>query len=309
MSSEKITFLKDACEEFLLYEQTVRGLSENTIVSYRNDLSVLQNFLGSDVKVSDITLEDLRYCIGELSRKKRVSSSINRFIASVRSLFAYCRKFQYIQNNVALELKTVKMPKHLPVFMTNAEVDKLCNAPEKKELLWESRDKALFEMLYSSGCRISEIANLKLEDFSGDFESAIVTGKGSKDRRVYFAQDARNALKLYLEDRKKRFSSNGRKDIVKEVFVNQNGKKLTDEGMRWIISRYSGVEGVNHHVSPHAFRHTFATQMLSNGADVRLVQEMLGHSNISTTQRYTHITTDKLIEIYNRAHPHGGTKK
>lgn len=309
MSSEKITFLKDACEEFLLYEQTVRGLSENTIVSYRNDLSVLQNFLGSDVKVSDITLEDLRYCIGELSRKKRVSSSINRFIASVRSLFAYCRKFQYIQNNVALELKTVKMPKHLPVFMTNAEIDKLCNAPEKKELLWESRDKALFEMLYSSGCRISEIANLKLEDFSGDFESAIVTGKGSKDRRVYFAQDARNALKLYLEDRKKRFTSNGRKDTVKEVFVNQNGKKLTDEGMRWIISRYSGVEGVNHHVSPHAFRHTFATQMLSNGADVRLVQEMLGHSNISTTQRYTHITTDKLIEIYNRAHPHGGTKK
>ena len=253
-------------------------------------------------------MEDLRYCIGELSKKKRNASSINRFIASVRSLFAYCRKFQYIQNNVALELKTVKLPKHLPVFMTNAEVDELCNAPEKSELLWQTRDKALFEMLYSSGCRISEIANLKLDDFSGDFESAIVTGKGSKDRRVYFAEDARKALKLYLEDRKQRFNSNGRKDTVKEVFLNQHGKKLSDEGMRWIISRYSGIEGVNHHVSPHSFRHTFATQMLSNGADVRMVQALLGHSNISTTQRYTHITTEKLIEIYNRSHPHGGTK-
>lgn len=301
--------LSDAADEFLLYEETVRGFSRRSITAYREDFKHLFDFLGDETYISAVTLENLRFCIGRLSELKISSASINRFIAAVRSLFAYCRKFQYIQNNIALELRTVKMSRHLPRFMTQMEVDALCAQPEKKELLWESRDKALFEMLYSSGCRVSELASLTLEDFTGDYESAVITGKGNKDRRVYFEQDARTALKAYLEDRKKKFDALKKKDIVPEVFINQQGKKLSAVGMRWIVSRYSGFEGVNHHVSPHAFRHTFATQLLTNGADVRVVQELLGHANISTTQRYTHITTEKLIEIYNRAHPHGGKKE
>lgn len=308
VSENKNLSLKDAADEFLLYEETVRGFSKNSVVAYGEDFNHLFSFLGGEKSVSSVTLEDLRLCVGRLSELKMSASSINRFIAAVRSLFAYCRKFQYIQNNVALELRTVKLPKHLPRFMTQVEVDKLCEEPEKKELLWKSRDKAIFEMLYSSGCRVSEIASLTLLDFTGDYESAVITGKGKKDRRVYFEKDARIALKAYLADRKKKFDDLKLKDTVKEVFINQHGKKLSSVGIRWIVSRYSGVEGVNHHVSPHAFRHTFATQMLTNGADVRVVQELLGHSNISTTQRYTHITTEKLIEIYNRAHPHGGNK-
>ncbi len=306
--SRNNTTIHDVSAEFLLYLETVRGFSPHSIIAYRGDLLQFELFLGGHRPVTSVTLEELRSCIGKLSEEKRAAASINRFIAAVRALFAYCRKFQYIQHNPALELRTVKMPKHMPRFMTEAEVDALCAQPGKKELLWETRDKAIFELLYSSGCRVSELASLKLQDFTGDYESAIVTGKGRKDRRVYFEKDARNALKVYLADRKKRFET-GPDGVVGPVFVNQHGKKLSVSGIREIVTRYSGPEGTNHHVSPHTFRHTFATELLVHGADIRAVQELLGHASISTTQRYTHITTEKLIEIYNRAHPHGGKKK
>ena len=297
--------ISDAIEEYLSYIESVRTLSANTVIACRNDLLQFKAmpFIGGEKELSAIKLEDLKQCVGFLSKKKRSAASINRFISSVRSLFAYCRNFGHLKNNVSLELKTVKNPKKLPRFMTGAEVDKLCREPSVNELLWEKRDRALFEMLYSSGCRASEIVSLTFEDFNSDYSSAIVTGKGSKDRRVYFEEDAQNALKAYLEDRKKRF---GQSDKEPHIFVNQRGGALTTGGLRLIITRYSGSEGTKHHVSPHAFRHTFATAMITNGADVRMVQELLGHSSISTTQRYTHISTEKMIEMYNKAHPHAG---
>ncbi len=300
--------VEDAVEEFLLYLSSVRGLSENTVSSYRNDLQLFckMEHINSSSDISLVSTEDIRQCIGVLSRQKRAAASINRFLAAVRTLFSYCKKFHYIQKNPAQEVKTVKNPKRIPRFMTGVEVDALCKSPETKELLWAQRDKAIFEMFYSSGCRLSELASLKIADFGGDFSSVIVTGKGSKDRRVYFEEDAQRALKEYLDDRSHRF---GQKDTDPFLFVNQHGSHLSVRGISYIVSRYSGVEGTNHHVSPHAFRHTFATAMLTNGADVRLVQEMLGHSSISTTQRYTHISTQQLIESYNKAHPHGGKKE
>ena len=186
--------------------------------------------------------------------------------------------------------------------MTKEEVNELCNLPEEKALLWPSRDEALFKVLYSTGCRVSEIQGLKLKDISSDFESALVFGKGRKQRYVFFSKDAKEALKLYIQERKERVKVPNDKGFL---FVNQQGNPLTDGGIRYIIDRYTSVEGTNKHMNPHAFRHTFATTMLNNGADIRVVQELLGHSSISTTQRYTHITAEKLIEIYNRAHPHG----
>ena len=299
--------VSEASDEFLLYLDSVRGMSENTVSGYRCDLEqfAAMEHIGAERDIDSFTTDQLRLCIGVLSRQKRASASINRFVASVRGLFAYCRKFKYIRVNPALELKPVKNPKKLPRFMTGAEVDALCAAPAVNELLWEKRDRALFEMLYSSGCRVSEMASLMISDFSGDYSSVIVTGKGKKDRRVYFEKDAQKALAEYLADRKERF---GQADTEKALFVNQQGKRLTVRGIAYIISRYSGAEGTNHHVSPHAFRHTFATAMLTGGADVRMVQELLGHASISTTQRYTHVTTDHMIEMYNMAHPHGGAK-
>jgi integrase/recombinase XerC len=298
--------LHNCAEEFLLYLDAVRGLSVNSVTAYRNDLSQFVSFLGGDRLISDVTTEDIRSCIGNLSKEKKASSTINRFIAAVRTFFAYCRKFQYIQSNPALEIRTVKLPRHLPRFLTGPEVDALCRKPEEHEILWQTRDSAILEMLYSSGCRVSELAALSFDDMADDYSSAVVTGKGKKDRRVYFEEEARKAFRIYLEDRKKLFSDKHMKDTVDRIFVNQQGSALTPHGIGWIVARYSGPEGTNHHISPHALRHTFATAMLSSGADVRIVQELLGHASISTTQRYTHITTERLIDMYNKAHPHGG---
>ena len=296
--------LRELTDEFLLYLSAVRGLSDNTVKGYGNDLDELQEFLTPDLDVNSITRENLMLCIGRLSKQKKSAATVNRFIAAVRTLFAYAKKLNYIEKNPSLEMKTVKLPKRVPNFMTTSEVDELCDEPVKEELLWKSRDHALFLMLYSSGCRASEIVSLKLSDFMDGGRSAIVTGKGNKQRKVYFAAEARQALAEYLKDRKKLLADLKIEKVPAELFINLKGGPLTTGGLRYILNRYSGVEGTNRHVNPHAFRHTFATNMLGNGADVRIVQEMLGHSSISTTQRYTHITTEKLIDIYNKAHPH-----
>ena len=296
--------VKDSCQEFLVYLSTVRGMTDNTIPAYSEDYKKLAEFLGADTEIDKVSLQDLRFCVGSLSAQKFSVATINRFIASLRALFAYSQKFGRLEINPALQLKSLKAPKHLPNFMTPSEVDALCEQPQKKELLWESRDKAIFEALYSSGCRVAELASLKLGDFSAGAKSAVVKGKGQKDRIVYFEEDARKALADYLPERKAllaRLKLPGQKAL----FVNEKGGALTARGIRWIVERYSGAEGTKRHVSPHAFRHTFATAMLSGGADVRVVQEMLGHSSISTTQRYTHVTTQQLIDVYKRAHPHG----
>lgn len=305
-----IDLLYDCCQEFLTYISSVRGLSENTITGYRQDFNHLLEYLGKDRRLEDVSLEDLRGCISFLSQKKYSVTSINRFIAAVRGVFSYAKRFGYLKKNPSGELKTLRAPKHLPKFMTQTEVDAMCLQPESKPLLWESRDRALFEMLYSSGCRVSEMADLKFSDCSSDFKSAVVTGKGRKDRRVYFEEDARNALAQYLKERRERFPMHERDGAfpIANVFINQRGGPLSPHGIWYIVSRYSGVEGTNRQVSPHAFRHTFATQMLNNGADIRMVQEMLGHASISTTQRYTHVTVERLKEVYNQAFPHSGKK-
>jgi site-specific recombinase XerD len=300
--------LVEAIEEFLSYISSVRNLSDNTVVGYKNDFLQLTSSVDNNTDIVDITEENILSCIGNMSKQGKSSASINRFIAAVRTLFAYCKKFNYIKINPTLEIKTVKNSKKIPRFMTKAEVNQLCSQPEQKELLWESRDTALFKMLYSSGCRISEIANLQLGDFIDSYHSAFVTGKGNKQRRVYFDEDAQIALRRYLNDRKNVLLEKKIEKPTKRLFINQKGFPISTQGLRWIVTKYSGVEGTNHHVNPHSFRHTFATQLLTNGADVRAVQELLGHSSISTTQRYTHVTTEKLIEIYNNAHPHGKEK-
>ena len=158
--------LQELTDEFLIYISSVRDLSENTVMGYKNDLEHLKEFLTPTLDITSITKENLKLCICQLSKRHSSNASINRFIAAMRSLFAYAHKFGYLEKNPALEIKTVKLSKKVPRFMTKAEVDTLCNEPEKNEILWASRDHALFEMLYSSGCRVSEITNLCLSDFS-----------------------------------------------------------------------------------------------------------------------------------------------
>lgn len=302
--------IRDAIDEFLLYQDSVRGLSENTVLAYRNDLGHFAELLpykdAQTLDITAVTKEDVLTTIGRLSRLKRSAASINRYIAAVRTLFMYCRKCGYTEINIAAEIRSVKMPKRMPKFLTVPEVDALCAQPAKKELQWEMRDKAILEMLYSSGCRVSELCSLRLCDMAEDASSAIVMGKGKRERKVFFEKDARAAFKAYIADRKKFFSDNGKKDDVPYVFVNMRMKPMRRANVYKIVSRYSGVEGTNHRISPHTMRHTFATAMVANGADVRIVQEMLGHKRIAATQKYTHITTEQLLATYNKAHPHSG---
>ncbi|MCM1321445.1 MAG: tyrosine-type recombinase/integrase [Bacteroides sp.] len=302
--------LNDACEEFLVYQSGIRNLSEHSLSGYRNDLRLFREYLSAlyetdDINLAAVTTEDIRACIGMQTKQKRAPASINRFLAAVRQLFSYCRRLGYISSNPAFEIKSVKMPRKIPRFMTPAEVHALCAFPEKKELLWAVRDRAVFEILYSSGCRVSEVAGLLLRDISADLKSAVVLGKGNKERRVFFSDAAACALRSYLPERSKLLVE-CRRQNVSALFVNRRGTRLSARGIWYIVARYSSAEGTNKPVSPHAFRHTFATSMLSNGADVRVVQELLGHESISTTQRYTHVTTARLVDIYNRSHPHGG---
>ena len=229
---------------------------------------------------------------------------MNRFVSSVRGLFKYCKKLGYIEKNPAEEVKNVKNPQVVTAFMTGREVEELCSEPEHNELLWTSRDVAIFRMLYSSGCRISELTNIKLSDFRKGGRCALITGKGNKQRLVYFDETSRRAMAAYMTDRARVLSENGRDSGEDRLFVNQKGLPITTGGMRYILTRYSGEEGTKHHINPHAFRHTFATTLLNNGADVRMVQELLGHASINTTQRYTHVTTERLKEVYKLAHPH-----
>lgn len=297
--------LVELCDEFLLYLSAVRNLSENTITSYKNELLQLQSFLTPELDINSITKENLLLCIGQLTKQKKSAATVNQFVAAVRTVFSYAFKYKYIERNPALDLKTVKIPKKIPNFMTQVEVSTLCNEPIVNEILWKTRDYAIFTMLYSSGCRVSELANLSMNDFMENFHCAIVTGKGNKQRKVFFEEKSRVALCEYLRDRKKVLTENKIIHPTDKVFISQKGQPLTTGGLRYILNRYTSVEGTNRHINPHAFRHTFATTLLNNGADVRMVQEMLGHSSISTTQRYTHVTTERLIEIYNKSHPHG----
>lgn len=299
--AERILIL-DLIDEFLLYLESIKGYSPNTIISYKNDLEKFKFFTGAQKYIDEVEFNDLRYAIAALTERGEKSSSINRYISAVRTLFAYCKKFGYIKDNPSLKLKTVQNEKPYHKVITDQEMFEICSIPEEKKLLWPSRDKALFEMLYSSGCRVSEICSLTLSSFSADYSKAKVTGKGNKDRFVFFEDDAKNALKEYLIQREA---------VVKKskphnyVFVNQSGTPLTRRGLAWILSKYTGVEGINHHFSPHAFRHAFATAMVDAGLDIRKVQALLGHSSVSTTQRYTHVSRSKIENDYRKAHPHG----
>ena len=290
-------------EEFLSYIYGVRNLSENTLEGYKHDLDLFVELLGNESELEDITLGDLQLCVAQLTEKKFAATSINRFISAVRSFFKYAFRMGYIKVNPALRLKTIKAPQKMPRFLYPSETEEFCAQPEKTNLLWPSRDEAIIKCLYSSGCRVGELAGLKLRDLSSDLSSAIVLGKGKKERRVFFSDETVAALKKYLLERKQHIKKDSNVDAL---FVNQQATALTIRGIRYIINRYSGIEGTNHHISPHALRHTFATTLLSNGADIRVVQELLGHASISTTQRYTHITTEQLVRTYNQAHPHGG---
>lgn len=282
-------------DKFIRYLEIEKNYSAHTILNYRLDLINFKEFCG-EIELEKIDYLFLRKYLAVLKEKNLGNRSVGRHLSSLRSFFRFLTRENHLKINPILMLSSPKLDKHLPSFMTEAEVAKLIESAFAKNDKDERglRDRAILETFYSSGLRISELVALSLSDI--DFISGIikVMGKGKKERMVPIGDIALMAIRKYLDKRKKQGEA---------IFLNKNGKRITTRGVWDIVKKYLKSAGINQGVSPHTFRHSFATHLLNRGADLRTVQELLGHASLSTTQIYTHLTTEKLKSVYDKAHP------
>ncbi len=279
-------------QKYLTHLEIEKNYSPHTILNYRLDLAEFSKFFG-DGAVEGIEYSTLRRFLAEMREKNLKPRSVARKLSSLRSFFKYLQREKVIKNNPAALLLTPKLDKPLPHFLSEAEAQQIIEAP-KSDKISDTRDRAIFEALYSTGIRVSELVGLDSDDV--DFIGNIirVMGKGKKERMVPIGDKALDAIKAYMDKRPQQ---------AKAVFLNKSGTRLSDRSVRNIINKYILREAMRQHVTPHMFRHSFATHLLNRGADLRAVQELLGHANLSTTQIYTHLTTDKLKSVYDKAHP------
>lgn len=283
-------------EKFVRYLEIERNYSVHTVTNYRLDLQGFNRFIAG-TELEKISYLDLRKYLAVLKEKNFRNRTVSRRLSSLRSFFRFLCREGYLKTNPMLMLSSPKLEKHLPSFMTEEEVYRLIEsafAKTQQDLLG-LRDRAILEVFYSSGLRISELVGLNLEDI--DFISGIlkIRGKGKKERIVPIGETALAVVRKYLEKRKKQ------SDVL---FLNNHNRRLSTRGVRFLLVKYLNASGMKPGVSAHTFRHSFATHLLNHGADLRTVQELLGHANLSSTQIYTHLTTDKLKSVYDKAHPH-----
>ena len=283
-------------DKFIYYLKIEKNASEYTIVNYSIDLRDFGNFLG-DTALEAISYLDLRRYLAHMRGRNYSKRTIARKLASLRSFFKFLYREGYLKANPASGVATPKLEKKLPLFLGTSEVVKLIEAADGKDEAG-LRDRAILETLYSTGMRVGELARLSIDDI--DFISGVVKvfGKGKKERLAPIGDRAMRTIRNYLEKRKiKRLTDK------KAVFLNKNGSRLTDRSMRRVVAKYVKRLSLRDGISPHTLRHSFATHLLNRGADLRSVQELLGHMNLSTTQIYTHVTTKRLKEVYEKAHP------
>ena len=282
---------------FLNYLLVDKGLSNNTVKAYEADISSLFQWLDTeDLKYNNLQENHINQYISFLFQRKMRSSSVNRKISSIKSFYIFLVKRNFVKNSPLNDLVTPKQEKYLPESMSEAEVDKLLNSPDVSNKI-ENRDKAMIEMLYATGMRISELVNLKMTDV--DMKRCVVKvfGKGSKERLVPFGETALDSLRSYLNEREQSSS--------KEIFLSNRGKKMTRVAFWQRVKVYLIRENLKNSISPHTLRHAFATHLLNRGADLRSVQLLLGHSDLSTTQIYTHIAKQRLSDVLKKHHPRG----
>ena len=282
---------------FLNYLLVDKGLSNNTAKAYEADISSFFQWLDNeDLKYKNLQEDHINQYISFLFQRKMRSSSVNRKISSIKSFYIFLVKRNFVKNSPLNDLVTPKQEKYLPESMSEAEVDKLLNSPDVANKI-ENRDKAMIEMLYATGMRISELVNLKITDV--DMKRCVVKvfGKGSKERLVPFGETALDSLRSYLNEREQSSS--------KEIFLSNRGKKMTRVAFWQRVKIYLIRENLKNSISPHTLRHAFATHLLNRGADLRSVQLLLGHSDLSTTQIYTHIAKQRLSDVLKKHHPRG----
>jgi len=292
--------------ERFLDELRRQNASAHTVRNYASDLGQLLEYFSIPGKpkpaLEDIDALAIREWLGHLYEQRLTAVSMRRKLASVRSLFKFLLREGVVVKNVARMVRTPKAPKSLPFVMTaeqtNALVDGVAPAADKFERPYPARDLAIFELLYGCGLRISELVGLNLEDFDFSERWIRVRGKGKKERQVPYGGKASAALDKYLTLRKPATGSE------RELFLNHRGERLTDRGARGIVKFYAtNVAPHDSSIHPHSLRHAYATHLLSDGADLRAIQELLGHARLSTTQKYTQVSVADLMAVYDKAHP------
>jgi integrase/recombinase XerC len=303
-------------QEYLDYLTAVRRLSPHTLESYRKDLEKYERYLAAQgVEALAAGLDAARGFVGSLSRMGLAPRSVNRIVCGVRGWYRWMERRNEVTANPFAEIRSLRTEKKLPSFLFEDEMARLLEMPVSAageetagtDGFWKLRDRAVLETLYSTGCRISELVALDLSDVDLRNRAARVMGKGSKERMVFLGGEALAALKAYMEGRRAHVrpgAGGSDPDAQRALFVNQRGRRITDRGVRFVLASYLRAANLGKKVTPHTFRHSFATHLLDRGADIRAVQELLGHSSLSTTQVYTHVGLERLKKVYRRAHPH-----
>ena len=292
--------MRRSIEEFLAYLRHERNASPHTISSYGRDLGQLEAYLiekKADWRSADNVV--LRGFLARLYEKKLKKSTIGRKLAAMRSFYDYCLKRKWIDKNPAKVLSTPRQDKNVPTFLSEDEMAEFLDLPSSDEPL-DLRDRAALELLYASGIRVGELVAIDLVDVGFDERLVRVKGKGKKERLVPFGKKAEVSLRTYLRARpdllKGRLGQNA-------FFLNYKGGRLTSRSVERIVGKYIRRTAVSRKISPHSLRHSFASHLLSRGADLRVIQELLGHASLATTQKYTHLDLKQLLDVYKKSHP------
>ena len=299
-------FTQDIISDFLTYLEKERHYSKFTINAYGYDLyrfvEFFEEYSGTPVSdFGDVDKIAIRHFLGKEFEEGYSSKTVARRLASVKSFFKYLLKIEEIQDNPVIHIKTPKTPKSLPVYVNEEMIEKLMDAPASDSFIG-LRDRAMLELFYSTGMRLRELVNINLDDFHTESQLIKVTGKGGKERLIPYGKRAQFSIEKFLEFCGVQLSE--KEDIV-PLFINSKGKRISPRTVQRRIKMYLKTVTDGERFGPHTLRHSFATHLLSRGADIRAVQELLGHSSLSSTQIYTHIQPEKMKKVYQQAHPHG----
>jgi len=294
-------------QQFLLYLRSEKYYSSNTTEAYERDLLQFETFLKLYFETENISLEQIdsvtiRHFLGYLLENHYEKKSIVRKLASVRSLFSFLVKKNLYAQNPAKNISNPKLEKHLPEFLTETSAEQLMELPDTTTV-FGLRDAAILELLYSSGVRRAEILQLNIDDVDFHSNTVKVFGKGSKQRIVPFGVKAKKKLETYLVQRQKLFPVQTTKDHSQAFFLSDKGIRFQPWSLTRLVESYIKQVSDVAKKTPHVLRHTFATHLLNRGADIRSVKEMLGHESLSTTQIYTHVSSERLKKVYSQAHP------
>lgn len=296
-------YAQDALDDYLHFLRVERQLAANTLVSYERDLKSYLHYLKEVEQLDSLRKVERVHILNHLRHLKentKTSRTVARHISSIRSFHQFLIRERVVDNDPTVHLEMPQMDKKLPNVLSIEEVDALIQAPDTKKANG-IRDQAMLELLYGSGMRVSECINLNIDDINLTMGFVRCFGKGGKERIIPLGKSALSACKVYLDG--------PRQELVKvetktdALFINQRGKRLTRQGFWKLLKQHAQKAGIQKELTPHTLRHSFATHLIENGADLRAVQEMLGHADISTTQIYTHVSKTRLKDVYTQFHP------